>query len=182
MPHIATSRLHHRAVRQTPKPRLTWQQCDRWSGCGGEGKRPVMWTGMAYIHIHIHTHTHTRIHTRMLVYINRYSVKTAGTVTLGSYKVHLSIQNLTCGRCLKKPWKCVTKNVSVEISFNNLCEHMLPLPYTDRLQVLGLPPGGSRGQQCSHRRRRSFWGITIFFLSDALSQRDDLWWIYTNIS
>lgn len=31
------------------------------------------------------------IHTHMLVYINRYSVKTGGTVTLGSYKVHLSV-------------------------------------------------------------------------------------------
>lgn len=33
---------------------------------------------------------HTHIHTYMLVYINRYSVKTGGTVTSGSYKVHLS--------------------------------------------------------------------------------------------
>lgn len=34
---------------------------------------------------------HTHIHTHMLVYINRYSVKTGGTVTLGSYKVYLSV-------------------------------------------------------------------------------------------
>lgn len=31
----------------------------------------------------------------MLVYINRYSVKTGGTVILGSYKVHLSV-GTTC--------------------------------------------------------------------------------------
>lgn len=44
-----------------------------------------MGTGMEYTHTYINTHTH------MLVYINRYSVKTGGTVTLGSYKVHLSV-------------------------------------------------------------------------------------------
>lgn len=42
-----------------------------------------MGTGMEHTHIHKHTH--------MLVYINRYSVKTGGTVTLGSYKVHPSV-------------------------------------------------------------------------------------------
>lgn len=50
-------------------------------------------------------------------------------------------------------------NVSVEISFHNLCEHMLLPPWTDRLQVSGLPPEGSRGQQCSHRRRRFFHAL-----------------------
>lgn len=44
---------------------------------------------------------HTYLHTHMLVYINRYSVKTGGTVTLGSYKVHLSI-GTKCDQAFKK--------------------------------------------------------------------------------
>lgn len=51
-----------------------------WGRKGTAGH--VNWNG---IHTYIHTHTYT------LVYINRYSVKTAGTVTWGSYKVHLSV-------------------------------------------------------------------------------------------
>lgn len=43
----------------------------------------VNWNG-------IHTYIHTHANTRTLLNINRYSVKTAGTVTLGSYKVHVS--------------------------------------------------------------------------------------------
>lgn len=76
-----------------------WQMAGMWRRREKAGH--VNWNGI-HSYTHAHTHTHTWIHTRMLVYINRYSVKTAGTVTLGSYKVHLSIQNLTCGRCLKK--------------------------------------------------------------------------------
>lgn len=62
-----------------PSPRpwhrtVTWQQRDRWRWWGGF----VMWTGMAYTHIYTHTYTHMR------VYINRYSVKTGGTITTGS--------------------------------------------------------------------------------------------------
>lgn len=39
----------------------------------------------------IDIHPYTHIYTHMLVYINRYSVKTGGTVTLGSHRVRLSV-------------------------------------------------------------------------------------------
>ncbi len=43
-----------------------------------------------HTHTHTHAHAHAHTHTHTQAYINRYSVKT-GTVTLGSYKVHLSV-------------------------------------------------------------------------------------------
>lgn len=56
---------------------------------GDEEERGKGWSCELEWHTYILAYTHTHTHT--LVYINRYSVKTGGTVTLGSYKVHLSV-------------------------------------------------------------------------------------------
>lgn len=91
--YIAMSRLHRKAVQRKPnhdrglQPGKSVTDGGNVEERGGE-KRLVMWTGMAYVHTFTHTLIHSHAHT--LVYINRYSVKT-GTVTLGSYKVHLSV-------------------------------------------------------------------------------------------
>lgn len=80
------SRLRHEAVRQTPRrDRGPGNSVTDNGDAEEKGKAGhVNWNG-------IRARARTHKHARTRVYINRYSVKTAGTVTLGSYKVHLSV-------------------------------------------------------------------------------------------
>lgn len=74
--YIATSRSlsENRPSETNPWQRtVTWQQCDRW------WRRGSGWGWLCELEWHTHKHTHA--------YINRYSLKTGGTITSGSYKV-----------------------------------------------------------------------------------------------
>lgn len=114
----------------------------------------------------------------MLVYINRYSVKTGGTVTLGSYKVHVSVGTKHDQWQLFKKRKFFFLTVkgyfllkwaeSLWFKWKHVAAAAFRLTncYYEVYQ-----PGGSRGQPCSQPQNILENYHNIFFPLEWILQR-----------